>query len=98
MAVNIEKQAARRVASAPYLNEVQARLAIILHDEYREVRVRLLYAVVEHAQQHVRVLSVVHHELLCLCDVAEAHAVHFVCVVEEEIAFAAELDHNPRRG
>ena len=49
--MNIEKQAARRVASAPYLNEVQARLAIILHDEYREVRVRLLYAVVEHAQQ-----------------------------------------------
>lgn len=50
----------------PYLYEVQAGVDVMLHDENNKMRVRLLDAIVQHPDKHVRVVLELHHKLLFL--------------------------------
>mmetsp|Transcript_3922 Transcript_3922/g.11186 ORF Transcript_3922/g.11186 Transcript_3922/m.11186 type:complete len:249 (-) Transcript_3922:510-1256(-) len=94
---------ARKVAARKQLNklvlhvldEVEPGLAGVLHHEHREVDVWLPDAVVDHAQQHGRVVREVHHELLRLLHRLEFVGIHVVRIVEEEVALAAEFHAHP---
>lgn len=46
------------------LYKIQAGIYVMLHDEYRQVAMWLLYAVVQHANENIRVVLEFHHELL----------------------------------
>lgn len=46
------------------LYKIQAGVYVMLHDEYRQVAMRLLYAVVEHANENIGVVLEFHHKLL----------------------------------
>lgn len=76
------------------LDEVQPRSAIGLHEVHCKMIVRLLDAVVEHTNQHVGVISEVHHEFLLLLHGVEALQVAGVCVQEEQVALSGKLEAN----
>lgn len=46
------------------LDEVKACVDVVLHDEYGQMAVRVLDAVVEHAHEDLGVVVELHHELL----------------------------------
>lgn len=48
------------------LYKVQAGVNVMLHNEHRQVAVRLLNAVIQHANENVLVVLELHHELLVL--------------------------------
>lgn len=50
----------------PYLNEVQASIDVMLHDEYNEMRMWLFDAVVQHPNENVGVVLELHHQFLFL--------------------------------
>eukprot|EP00968_Pinguiococcus_pyrenoidosus_P002474 scaffold140_cov247-Pinguiococcus_pyrenoidosus.AAC.15 len=79
------------------LDEIQPRRAVLLHHEDREVVVRLPDAVVQHANQDVRIVRELHHQLLLLLDHLEAGFVNQVRVVVKQVGFRAQL-HPDRAG
>lgn len=68
------------------LDEIQARAAVGLHQIDSEMVVRLLDAVVEHANEHVSVVCKVDHELLVVLHQLEGLEVAHMRVKEEQIA------------
>eukprot|EP00448_Togula_jolla_P010892 CAMPEP_0170611070 /NCGR_PEP_ID=MMETSP0224-20130122/22995_1 /TAXON_ID=285029 /ORGANISM="Togula jolla, Strain CCCM 725" /LENGTH=179 /DNA_ID=CAMNT_0010936485 /DNA_START=309 /DNA_END=846 /DNA_ORIENTATION=+ len=67
-------------------------MAVPLHHEDGEVAVGLLDAVVEHPDHYRHIVREVNHQLLVLLHRPEAVLVHAVCVVEEKVVFARQLD------
>ncbi len=59
-----------------------------------QMRVRLSNARVEHSDHHVRILSVIHDQLLSLLNHAKARVVDCVREVEEEIDLGRNLNSN----
>lgn len=80
------------------LDEVQASFLLVLDHEDGQVLVRLTDACVQHADQHVRVLSVVHHEFLLLLHQVEVLHIDAVREVEEQVVLGRHLEADGVRG
>mmetsp|Transcript_58612 Transcript_58612/g.181603 ORF Transcript_58612/g.181603 Transcript_58612/m.181603 type:complete len:209 (+) Transcript_58612:3-629(+) len=80
------------------LDKVEARTPVPLHDKHRQVAVWLLDAVVQHLDDHRRVVLEVDHQLLMLLHCPEALLIHPMRVVEEEVILAGQLNPAVLRG
>ena len=77
---------------ATHLDEIQSGLSRRLDQKHSYVCLRSLNAAVEHAEEHGRIITKVHHEsLLFLHLLPEGCWVDSVCVVKKQVAFAGQL-------
>jgi hypothetical protein len=82
--------------AAPHLDKVQARIAVPVLDEDRQVRVGLLDGLVEAARQHAGVVLELNHQALLLAHQAEGALIQGVLEVEKQVLLAAQLQAHGR--